>query len=145
MAKSISVYGIIHLTKSIVPVGFRGSIVEVQPSCKFDSRKCKFLTPVKRRYGTCSHVPYGTVPYLKYIVPYRTVLLRLRDGKINVSYEVRFPKSNYKLHMTLFTWYFTPKCQNSYECDKKANFTRNFCLTLDPEVSRFEYRNGRPR
>ncbi len=46
MAKSTSVYDITHVTLSIVLVGFRGLIVEVQPSRKLDSRKGEFVTPV---------------------------------------------------------------------------------------------------
>jgi hypothetical protein len=92
MAKSISVYDIIDFTLSIVPIGFRGLTVVVPPSRKFDSRKGDFMTPVKLRYGTGT-VRYRTVPYRKYIDPYCTVLLRLRNGKINVSYEVRFRKN----------------------------------------------------
>jgi hypothetical protein len=92
MAKSISVYDIIDFTLIIVLVGFQGLTLEVQLSRKIDSRKGDFMTPVKLRYGTCTvryrtgTVPYGTVPYRKYIDPYRTVLLRLGNGKINVSY-----------------------------------------------------------
>jgi hypothetical protein len=62
MAKSISVYDIIHFTLSIVPLGFRGLAVEVQPSRNFDSRKGEFLTPVNLRYGTVPKI-YCTVPY----------------------------------------------------------------------------------
>ena len=93
MAKSISVYNIIHFTLSIVHVGFRDLTVEVQSSRKFDSRKGDFLSPVKPRYGT------GTVRYRTGNTLYRTVLLRLRNGKIIVSYEVWFRKSyNYLLY-----------------------------------------------
>ena len=77
MAKSISVYDIIDFTLSIVHVGFRGLIVEVPPSRKFDSRKGDFMTPVKLRYGT-STVPCRTVPYRKYIDPYRTFTITER-------------------------------------------------------------------
>jgi len=87
MAESISVYDIIHFTLSIVHVGFRGLTAEVQDSRKFDSRKDEFVTPVKLRYGT------GTVRYRTVNILHRTVLLQLRDGKINVSCEVRFRKS----------------------------------------------------
>ena len=92
MAKSISVYDIIHFTLSIVPVGFRGLTVEVQPSRRFDSRKGDFVTLVKLRYGTDT-VRYRTVPYRTENTLTHTVLLRLRNGKINVSYEVQFRKS----------------------------------------------------
>ncbi len=94
MAKSISVYDIIDFTLSIVLVGFRGLTVEVQPSRRFDSRKGLLCdagqTTVRYRYRT---VPYRAVPYRTENILIRTVLLRFRNGKINVSYEVRFRKS----------------------------------------------------
>ena len=75
MAKSISVYdNIIDFTLSIVPVGFRGLTVKVQPSRKFESRKGEFITPVKHWYGTGTvryrTVPYRTVPNFFWPVPY---------------------------------------------------------------------------
>ena len=74
MARSISVYDIIYFTLSIVPIGFRGLIVEVQPSRKIDSRKGDFVRPVNLRYGT------GTVRCRTENILTRTVLLRLRNS-----------------------------------------------------------------
>jgi len=98
MAKSISVYDIIHFTLSIVSVGFRGLNVEVQPSRKFDSRKGEFVTPVKIRYGTGT-VPCRTVPYqnIYCTIPYdygKFMIRKWYDMKFNyrkvIFYHLRW-------------------------------------------------------
>ena len=80
----------LDFTLSVVPLGFQGLTVEVQSSAVSIPARARLRLVVRRsncgtvqyrtgtvQYGTSTvpvHDPYCTVPYKKYIIPYRTIM-----------------------------------------------------------------------
>ncbi len=77
-------------TLSVIPLGFQGIIVEVQYGAGSISARARLRLVVRRsnrgtvqyrtgtvQYGTSTvpvQDPYSTVPYRKYMIPYRTTM-----------------------------------------------------------------------